>query len=304
MPKAGSSRRPEEEGAPHGAINEEEACLHRHKLEEIFNTMANRVKDGDESAMKQAIINCKIAIMTVMPSMDDADPTIVLAAVKDPSSLAICLHTDENQQKLEDMMPLTEIWSGEDVAVDIDNLEPLTEEQRRQISELFEDMELVHEQLVCACSSLAILFRTLTLCQLVVLLKSSIRPLVQLNAAPGLFEEAKFGWQGMELPEEQHRQVKLTMTPIATSGRLAKEKPNSVTRLLAAMVSFKILNRFADGTTQWEQQEAYRVRSKQLTLCITGRKYMGGRDKTTLKRKWKASGDDAEASSSKKATTE
>ena len=46
MPKAGSSRHPEEEGAPHRAINEEEACLHRCKLDEIFNTMADRVKDG------------------------------------------------------------------------------------------------------------------------------------------------------------------------------------------------------------------------------------------------------------------
>ena len=48
--------------------------------------------------------------------------------------------------------------------------------------------------------------------------------------------------QRMELPKEQHRQVKLTMTPTATSGRLTQEKPNSVTRLLAAKVSFKILN--------------------------------------------------------------
>ena len=77
----------------------------------------------------------------------------------------------------------------------------------------------------------------------------------------------------------------MTLTP--TSGKLTQEKPNSVIRLLATTVSFKILNQFADGTTQREQQEAYRVRPKQFTLCITGRKYMGGRDKTTLERKWK-----------------
>ena len=60
MPKAGSSRFPEEEGAQHGAINKEEACILRCKLDEIFNTMANRVKDGDDNAMKQVIINCKM----------------------------------------------------------------------------------------------------------------------------------------------------------------------------------------------------------------------------------------------------
>ena len=242
MPKAGSSRYPEEEGVPHGAINEEEAILHRCKLEEVFNTMADRMKDGDESTLKQVIINCKMAITMVMPSMDDMNPTIVLEAIKDPSCLAIHLCTDENLQKLEDMMPLAEIPSGKDVVADIDNLEPLMEEQRRQISELFEDMELAHEQLACTCSLLAILSRSLTSHQLVLLLKSSIRPLVQLNVAPGLFEEAKLGWQRMELPEEQHRQVKLTMTPTATSGRLTQEKPNSITRLLAATISCKILN--------------------------------------------------------------
>ena len=225
MPKAGSLRYPEEERAPHGAINEEEAVLHRCKLEEVFNTMANRVKDEDESALKQVIIDCKMAIMMVMPSMDDANPTIVLEAIKDPSCLAICPHTDESLQNLEYMMSLAEILSGKDVVADIDSLEPLMEEQRRQISELFEDMELAHKQLPCTCSSLPILSRSLTSRQLVLLLKSSIRPLVQLNVALRLFEEAKLGQQRMELPEEQHRQVKLTMTPTATSGRLTQEKP-------------------------------------------------------------------------------
>ena len=245
-----------------------------------------------------------MAITTVMPPMTDASPTIMLEAIKDPSCLAIHPCTDESIQKLEDMMPPAEVPSGKDMAMNIDDLEPLTDEQRRQISELFEDMELMHKQLACTCSSLAILSRSLMLCQLVLLLKSSIRPLVQLNVAPGLFEEAKLGRQKMELPKEQHRQVKLTMILTATSGRLTQEKPNSITRLLATTVSFKILNHFADCTTQWEQQETYGVRPKQLALCITGRKYMGGKDNTTLERKQRASGDDAEASSSKKATTE
>ena len=147
-----------------------------------------------------------------------------------------------------------------------------------------------------------ILSRSLTLRQLILLLKSSIRPLAQLNIAPGVFEEAKLGQQKMELPEEKFRQVRLTMVPVATSGRLAQEKPNSVTRLLAATLSFKVLNNFADGTTQREQQETYRVRPKQLALCITGRKYLGGKEKATLERKWRASGEDPETSSSKKAS--
>ena len=57
-------------------------------------------------------------------------------------------------------MPPAEIPSGKDMAANID--EPLTDEQRRQISELFEDIELAHKQLACTCSLLAILSRSST----------------------------------------------------------------------------------------------------------------------------------------------
>ena len=90
MPKARPSDYPVEEATPHGAINKDEAHLHIQKLDEIMDIMANRVKEGDASAMRQAIIDCKTAIKMVMPGMEDADPAIILAAVIDLSCLAIC----------------------------------------------------------------------------------------------------------------------------------------------------------------------------------------------------------------------
>ena len=229
MPKASPSRGTEEEGVLHGAINEEEATQHRQRLEEVFMAMENKIKDEEEDTLKEAITGCKTIITMIMPSMAEANPTIVLESIKDPSCLAIHPRTDANIQKLEDMMPPAEVPTGQDVVTIIEDMEPLTDEQRRQISELFEDLELAHEQLARTCSSLAILSRSLTSQQLILLLKSSIRPLVQLNIASGVFEEAKLGQQKMELPEEKYRQVRLTMVPVATSGRLAQEKPNSVT---------------------------------------------------------------------------
>ena len=89
MPKAGTSRSLEEEEVPHGAINEEEAALHRQRLEQVFETMENQIKDEDKNTLKQAIIDCKATIMTVMPPMAEASPTIVLESIKDPSCLAI-----------------------------------------------------------------------------------------------------------------------------------------------------------------------------------------------------------------------
>ena len=239
-----------EEATSHGAINEDEACLHTHKLDEIMDIMANRVVQGDTSTMRQAIMDCKEAIMVVIPGMEEAYPATMLAAVRGPSCLTICPHMEENQKKLEDLMSLAEIPRGKDITSDIDSMKPLTDDKRKKISELFEDMEVAHMHLAHLCSSLRILSRTLTSCQLLLLLKASLRPLVQLNKASGLFKEPNLSNQKMELPKEQHKQVRLTMTPITTSGKVSQERPNSMTMLLAPMMTFKVLKRFGDGMTQ------------------------------------------------------
>ena len=85
------------------------------------------------------------------------------------------------------------------------------------------------------------------------------------------------------------------MVPDAKSKFIKKEKPNSLLCLLAATSAFKILNFFRKGVTQRKLQEVIDVKTKQLALCITGRKYMGGSE-----RKRKASRSEDEPSTSKR----
>ena len=85
--------------------------------------------------------------------------------------------------------------------------------------------------------------------------------------------------------------------PDPNTPQLRKEKINSPTRLLAATYTFKVNNKFGEGTTQWGIQERFQVKAKQLATCITGRKYMGGTD-----HKRKLLGTNEGASSSKKPT--
>ena len=86
-----------DEATPHGAINEDEAHLHAQRLNKVMDSMANRIKEGEADAMRWATADCKTAITTVMPGMEDADPAVMLATVRDPSCLAICPGTEENQ---------------------------------------------------------------------------------------------------------------------------------------------------------------------------------------------------------------
>ena len=82
----------------------------------------------------------------------------------------------------------------------------------------------------------------------------------------------------MELPDDKGTRVKITMTSNPKVDCLQREKDNSPTQLLAATLTYKMLCKFVNGTTQREMQKQYSVKAKQLTTCITGHKYLGGSD--------------------------
>ena len=85
-------------------------------------------------------------------------------------------------------------------------------------------------------------------------LKASIRPLIQLRTAAGADIEAATG-RPMELPEKQAERIEMLILPDPNTPQLRKEKINSPTRLLAATYTFKIVNTFGEGTTQQGLQE-------------------------------------------------
>ena len=119
------------------------------------------------------------------------------------------------------------------------------------------------------------------------------------HARPGWFEEPEQSRQRMNLLEDRNKWVKLTMTPVAAKGRLVTEKPNSPRRLLAVTVTYRIMKRFGEGMTQCEIQEEYQFRPKQLALCITGQKYLGGTDRKALAKKRRVTDVEPEPSTSK-----
>ena len=103
----------------------------------------------------------------------------------------------------------------------------------------------------------------------------------------------------MELLEDNHQRVKLTMIPDPMMETMRHESVNSPTCLLVATLAYKMLKKFGDSTTQKEMHEKYGVRPKQLALYITGRKYLGGMDRKALAKKWRATNDEPEPSISK-----
>ena len=204
------------------------------------------------------------------------------------------------EEKLESMMP-DDAPDPKDVLSNTEGLGDLTKEQKVMIGELFDELEIVHEALARACSTLGVLSRTLSGKQLLLTLRASVRPLIQLNKLEKFWKEPTIETQKADLPDDTHQRVALTMIPDPSSDIMKKEKQNSPTRLLAATLAFQLLKKFGQGTTQKNMHELYNVKPKQLALCITGHKYLGGVDRRARKRR--ASSEEPSTSSQQKLST-
>ena len=196
---------------------------------------------------------------------------------------------------LEEILPTDKIPRALGVIQMAQTKEMLTKADQIVIAELFEALEVTHDQLATACSLLGRLSRTLKPEQLMIIIKASIRPLIQLNAAAGLDVTAAAS-KSSELLDDQTEWVKIMITLDPEMPLLRKEKINSPTQLLVATYAFKILTRFGNGTTQRKIQESYQVKAKQLAACITGKKYLGGVDQKAIVKKCKAPDDDPKPS--------
>ena len=123
------------------------------------------------------------------------------------------------------------------------------------------------------------LSRTLTSKQLLLLLKTTIRPLIQVNTIEGFLDKPGASTSKEGTTKTEDDKILYSITPSPSSELIKKEKSNSPFRLVAATLAFKTLAKFTTGTTQRKIQERYDIRPKQLALYLTGRKYLGGSER-------------------------
>ena len=230
--------------------------------------------------MRKTIVRFRKAIIDIAPMMEEANVNTVLNSIKDTSCMAL--------------MPQTKDWDER-----LEELDDLTSEQGELLTKLFDELEVAHDSLAKASSTLGRLSRSLSGKQLLTVLKASICPLIQINALENFWKDPAVTQQKTELPEDTHWRVKLTMTPDPMTEAMRRESVNSPTCLLVATLAYKMLKKFGGSTTLKEMQERYGVRPKQLALYITEWKYLGGTDRKALAVKQRATDDEPEPSTSK-----
>ena len=130
--------------------------------------------------------------------------------------------TEDHERKLECLIPDKEVPSGSRILEALEDPEDLTMEDRTLITELFDSLEVAHSELASACSVLDRLSKNLKPKQLMVVLKASIRPLIQIKPTSALIRSDAPG--GMhELPDDLEERVEILMIPDPASKSLKNE---------------------------------------------------------------------------------
>ena len=297
MPKAKFKSTSSDEEELHRFINPAEAKAHVNALEDLMTKIKKKVEQKETTdLLDEVLAGLKEVLSNLMPSMQLADTCTISRAIRDKYFNILLPRSDALEETLQEIISDEELPDASDVIRTVEMKKEMSKEDKEIVAELFSNLEVAHDHMATACGLLSRLSRTLDPPQLLTIIEASIRPLIQLKVLTPL-DTTTGQKKCVELPDEQEERVKMLLTPDPQAPLLCKEKANSETRLLAATYAFKILSRFGTGTTQKQMQEMYLVKAKQLSSCLTGRKYLGGSDRQARAKKWKSS-DEPEPSTS------
>ena len=97
--------------------------------------------------MELAAIDLTAHITNHIPSAAEVDPKGLLNTIRDLSCLILREQTEEVREKLEEIIPESDIPRGKDIIQDIEDMGTINEQQENDIGEVFDNLEIAHEYL-------------------------------------------------------------------------------------------------------------------------------------------------------------
>ena len=104
-----------------------------------------------KNIIKDVLENFKKVILVVMPSMTEANTPMILKTIKDTTCLALCPQTDEVEGLLKEFMPKEDIPAGLQVLGAVEDIKPLSHDQKDMLVGLFDILEMAHKRMVRVC---------------------------------------------------------------------------------------------------------------------------------------------------------
>ena len=203
MPKANLKSTGADEEDIHRYINPEEARAHIEALEKLMTKIEDEVEKPNTSGLLDTVLaDLKDILSNLTPTMQLADISTVSKAIRDKNYNVLLPKSDMIDQILEEIISSEDMPEAPDVLKTAQREGKMSQEDQKLVAELFSNLEVAHNHTTTACGLLSRLSRTLKPEQLLMIVRASIRPLIQLSAPTALETLCKTK-KPQELPDEQ-----------------------------------------------------------------------------------------------------
>ena len=227
-------------------------------------------------ALKSTIIEVKQHMAWQFSSMAAADTKVVMACIKDHT----CSHLRglEYEKGATAVDPDEEIPSGPEVLQWLPPEKRYTNTIRDHIISIFDHIANAQSEASLATANISALPKVADADTLDVVLRAVVRPLVQINW-PEKYLSLVNDPKASSMTEEKRKNIIINLLPNREAGIMEKEPRNNPTWLLTLVVYLKLKRMFLNEGTQREMEEKFLIHSKQLCKLLSGKCYLGGKDK-------------------------
>ena len=216
------------------------------------------------------------------PSVANADPDLVICAIKD----AVCLHLWQEVMPggVEAVDPEEETPSGYEFLWQLPEQKHKAEEKVLIITTL-DYISEAQAHMSMATMNLSSLVKVMDWETFRLVLKATVCPMVQLNIQPQFLDPVRDP-EPMWAAEQCAKKLEAWLVPHGDAASLSQEPKNNLTKLLAAALWLKLKLHYLNYGMAKEVCETFSVMAKMLSKILLGKTYLGrsGKRKGTKER--------------------
>ena len=203
----------------------------------------------------------------------------IIACINDPT----CSYTRESEQEenVRAVDPDEKTPSGPEVLQWLPLGKQYTSAITDHIISLFDHIANAQSEASLATANISAITKITDTDILDIVLGAAVRLLVQINF-PENFLSPVTDPKPKTSTEKRKHKIIVNLLSNSKAWPIQKEPKNNPTRLLATVMYLKMKRMFLNEGTQRETEEKFLVHSKQLSKLLSGKHYLGGKDKKAM----------------------
>ena len=194
----------------------------------------------------------------------------------------------EHQEGARSVDPDDDIPSGPHVLEQLPPEKRYTKAIKDNITSIFTHIANAQSEASVAAANIAALARMANTDTLDIMLRAAVRPLVQINW-PKKYLSLTADPKPTSPNEERKKNIITNLLPNSEAIQIQNEPRNNPTWLLVVVTYFKLKRLFLYEGSMRETEERFHIQSKQLSKLLSGKRYLGGKDRKSVAKRGKKS---------------